>query len=596
LSYFSTTPLGESVLLPRNRGETRYHLLNISYRSWAGFVAAAEEGMAAKQRSEQGAATAPSMAAPSAAYDRFISFMFGAADLLIETDPRGHISFLGGATQRLAPEDAATLVGKPFAELFATEDRAMAEARLSRMRVQGTMLPAVVKLKQDGLPATIFGGCALPNGHTVLFLAVKQNEVEKETQTSLIAGAVAGLQSPIAFAATVRERFKGRDAGERRLTLVALDNLSSETREAQHEIEESLFARLASERRTGAKVIAVGRISDARFGILHDGPLDSGGLRRHARKLAQQLAPKAPLLQLTSTAIRLRPGTGRSDIVATAAIYVMARLASGADSSLAELRRANLGQLMLETTSRIASLRHILELGDFDLANQPIVTFDSGKVHHTEALIRFRDGGPPNHWIALAEAADIVTELDLAVLRRAIGIAEASPKNAPPFAINLSGRSLENAEFVGTLTEILDRHAKLAGVLMFELTETAVVRRIEAVDAAVQSLRKRGFRVCLDDFGAVATSIHYLRSIKVDFVKIDGLFARSCLRNPNDRSILSHVIALCRAAGAGVIVEMIETPEQAAAFRGLGADFAQGYFFGAPNIETARTPIRVAAH
>jgi EAL domain-containing protein (putative c-di-GMP-specific phosphodiesterase class I) len=538
------------------------------------------ESLARREPAESGAA-----AQDDPAYDRFISFMFGAADLLIETDPRGQISFIGGATQRLDPAGPGALIGRPFVELFAPEDRAIAEARVARMRAQGNMMPVVVRLKRDGGPATIFGGCALPNGHTVLFLAVAQSDSEKTIGAGNSAGPVAGLQSPIAFAATVRERFQGTDAGERRLTLVALENIAAAVRESLHEIEDALFARLASDRRFGGRVLAVGRITDARYGILHDGPLDAGGLRRHARKLAKEFAPAGAQLQLTSTALRLRPSGLRSDIVATAAVYVMARLASGADRSLDQLRRANLGQLMLETTTRISTLRQILQHGEFDLARQPIVSFSTGKPHHTEALIRFRDGGPPNQWIALAEAADIVAELDLAVCRRAIEAAGAMPRTALPMATNLSGRSLESAAFVAELHRLFDAHPSLSDRLMLELTESAVVRDIEAVDRAVQGLRQRGFKVCLDDFGAVATSIHYLRSIKVDYVKVDGLFARSCLRNPNDRSILSHVIALCRATGAGVIVEMIETADQAAAFHALGADFAQGYFFGAPVIE-----------
>jgi EAL domain-containing protein (putative c-di-GMP-specific phosphodiesterase class I) len=518
------------------------------------------------------------------AYDRFISFMFGAADLLIETDQRGQISFLGGATQRVAPAGPGALVGRPLGELFASEDRPLAEIGLARMRSQGNMMPVVVRLKQDGEPATIFGGCALPNGHTVLFLSVAQGASAEADQNPNVAGIVAGLQSPIAFAATVRDKFQGTEAGERRLTLVAIDSPAPEIRDAMHQIEDGLFARLSSDRRFGGRVLAVGRISDARYGILHDGPLDAGGLRRHARRLARELVPDAPPLQLTSTAIRLRPGSGRSDLVATAAVYVMARLASGADSSVALLRRASLAQLMVETTNRIGTLRRILDRGDFDLAHQPIIDFRTGRIHHTEALIRFRDGGPPNQWIALAEAADIVTELDIAVCRRAIAVAETMSADAPAFATNLSGRSLENAGFVGQLRSLLVKRPALPAKLMFELTETAVVRDIDAVDTAVQELRQLGFKVCLDDFGAVATSIHYLRSIKVDYVKIDGLFARSCLRNPNDRSILSHVIALCRGSGAGVIVEMIETAEQAESFRALGADFAQGYYFGSPKI------------
>ncbi|MGH6990068.1 MAG: PAS domain-containing protein, partial [Stellaceae bacterium] len=210
--------------------------------------------------------------------------MFGAADLLIETDPRGQISFVGGAAGRLAPAGPEALIGKPFLELFTAEDRSIAAARVRRLNERGSMLPAVVHLNLDSRPpATIFGGCALPNGHTVLFLAVAQDETADEAVAPSTAGAVAGLQSPIAFAGTVRERFKGTEAGERRLTLVALDNLAPELRDGLHQLEDALFARLASDRRLGGRVLAVGRIADARYGILHDGPLDSGGLRRHAR-------------------------------------------------------------------------------------------------------------------------------------------------------------------------------------------------------------------------------------------------------------------------------------------------------------------------
>jgi EAL domain-containing protein (putative c-di-GMP-specific phosphodiesterase class I) len=516
------------------------------------------------------------------AYERFVAFMFEAADLLVEADGRGQISFLGGVTKRLEPEGPGVLIGRPFVELFSAEDRAMAAARLERMRERGGMMPAILHLKQDSAPAIMFGGCALPNGHVAFFLSVARDESEKRGLPGSTAGAVAGLQSPIAFAATVRERFQGPEAGERRLTLVALDGLSPPLQETLIDLEQALFAPLPMDRRLGGKIVAVGRIANARYGILHDGPLDAGGLRRHARKLALQFAPDAAELRLTSTAIRLRPGGLRSDIVATAAVYVMARLAGGSDPSLDRLRRTNLAQLMVETTSRIAALRRMLEDANFELARQPIVSFATGEIHHDEALIRFGDGGSPNEWIALAEAADIVPELDLAVCRQALRGLSQTSREAPPLAINLSGRSLENASFVAELHALLDRHPDAARGLMFELTESAVVREIETVDRAVQSLRHRGFKVCLDDFGAVATSIHYLRSIKVDYVKVDGLFARSSLRNANDRSILRHVIGLARGTGAGVIIEMIETAEQAAVFRALGAEYAQGYFFGAP--------------
>ena len=111
--------------------------------------------------------------------------------------------------------------------------------------------------------------------------------------------------------------------------------------------------------------------------------------------------------------------------------------------------------------------------------------------------------------------------------------------------------------------------------------------RIEGSDRhrwCKNDLRQRGFRFCLDDLGSGANSFHYLRSIPVDFVKIDGAFGRDALNNERDRSFLRYVSGFCRENNIIAIAEMIETESEAERYRDLGIDYGQGFLFGRPVI------------
>ena len=105
-----------------------------------------------------------------------------------------------------------------------------------------------------------------------------------------------------------------------------------------------------------------------------------------------------------------------------------------------------------------------------------------------------------------------------------------------------------------------------------------------AEERLVTTVGQRGYRFCLDDLGSGANSFHYLRSIPVDFVKIDGAFGRDALQNERDRSFLRYVSGFCRENGILAIAEMIETEAQAEGYRELGIDYGQGYLFGRPLI------------
>ncbi len=143
------------------------------------------------------------------------------------------------------------------------------------------------------------------------------------------------------------------------------------------------------------------------------------------------------------------------------------------------------------------------------------------------------------------------------------------------------------ARFTSSLLDLLDRHKALAPKLLFEITESAAITRFDEVNNFLQVLRGRGFRLCLDDFGAGTNSFHYLRRFSVDFVKLDGQFVRQAGDSAQDKSCLKAIAKLSRDLGAATIAEMIETEDQLAMLRGIGVEFGQGYLLGRPAAQPA---------
>jgi sensor c-di-GMP phosphodiesterase-like protein len=102
---------------------------------------------------------------------------------------------------------------------------------------------------------------------------------------------------------------------------------------------------------------------------------------------------------------------------------------------------------------------------------------------------------------------------------------------------------------------------------------------------AVQRLRERGHVVCLDDFGAGASSLPYLQQLTIDYVKIDGVYIRSITDSPRERAIVQGVLTTCKCLGIKTVAEMIEKEDQHKCLLDLGVDLGQGWLYGRPAAE-----------
>ncbi len=236
-------------------------------------------------------------------------------------------------------------------------------------------------------------------------------------------------------------------------------------------------------------------------------------------------------------------------------------------------------------------LGHALEQERFRLWYQPIRPLGADAPAGTccELLLRLRDerGADilPGAFLPAAERHGLASRVDRWVVDTALTWLEgcASRVSAPTLcAINLSGRSLADEGFLGYLLERLGTTGGAADRVCFEISETAAIANLSRASRFMAKLRSRGVRFALDDFGSGLSSFAYLKSLPVDFIKVDGVFVKDIVANPVDRAMVKSISDIGHVMGKQTMAEFVENDAILAQIRELGVDFAQGYAIGRP--------------
>jgi sensor c-di-GMP phosphodiesterase-like protein len=233
-------------------------------------------------------------------------------------------------------------------------------------------------------------------------------------------------------------------------------------------------------------------------------------------------------------------------------------------------------------------LRRAIAGNRLRLEYQPIVNLEDRRIVGAEALSRWtdEDGLPvgPDVFIKLAEERGFVGAITELVVRNALREMGETLRNYPDFqlSINVAAADLADPRFL----PMLDRAVEQAGVsprrLAIEITESSTVQYQAAMET-IRLLRQNGYSVHIDDFGTGYSSLSYLHDLSIDAIKIDRSFTRAIGTGSVIGSILPQILSMAGALHLGVIVEGIETGEQAAYFahaqiRVLG----QGWLYGHP--------------
>ena len=238
-----------------------------------------------------------------------------------------------------------------------------------------------------------------------------------------------------------------------------------------------------------------------------------------------------------------------------------------------------------ELTTQLADA---LSLDTLQMHYQPVIDLASGALVGLEALIRWphpvRGWVPPAEFVPLAEEHGLSAALDRWVLARACRDAAAlrAQHLLPPqatMAINISAHTSSDPDIVLAVRGAALHAGLPLDSLVLEVTETATLSDPTSARKVLESLRELGVGIALDDFGTGYSSLTLLRQLPVSTIKIDQSFVQGITERPDDRAIVTAVIALAHALGLPTIAEGVETDQQMQELRRLRCTSAQGYLW-----------------
>jgi PAS domain S-box-containing protein len=245
-------------------------------------------------------------------------------------------------------------------------------------------------------------------------------------------------------------------------------------------------------------------------------------------------------------------------------------------------RQEHDAQSSLHDLGWIKRIRDALHHDRFALYAQPIVEIRSGRTVQHELLIRMIDDDgaaiPPGQFLPVAESYGSIGDIDRWVVREAMRLVTAGHA----VEVNVSAHSLSDPTFYDYVESQLRRSGADPALLVFELTETALVRDQAATEDFAMRIHGLGCRLALDDFGTGYGGFTYLKQLALDLVKVDIEFVRDLATNPASRHVVKAVVALAGGFGLQTVAEGVEDAATLDLLREYGVDYAQGYHLGRP--------------
>jgi diguanylate cyclase (GGDEF)-like protein/PAS domain S-box-containing protein len=236
-------------------------------------------------------------------------------------------------------------------------------------------------------------------------------------------------------------------------------------------------------------------------------------------------------------------------------------------------------------------LQAALRDGFFELYVQPIEPTRPGGVvtgPAMEVFVRLHDEGQaiaPAEFFPAAERYRLMSMIDRWVLGSALAAVAAGAIRLPPgrsLSLNISGQTLADPAFLEFVVDELDRTGVQPSQICFEVAESSVTGNLEQARRFVEVLHGMGCRFALDDFGTDLGGFSNLKSLPMDYLKIDGSFMRDLGRDSVNQAMVSAVVGMARTLNFRLIAEHVEDVAVLEAARAMGIDFVQGHAIGRP--------------
>lgn len=252
----------------------------------------------------------------------------------------------------------------------------------------------------------------------------------------------------------------------------------------------------------------------------------------------------------------------------------------------ADMQSRALEQLQLEN-----DLQSAINLQQFYLNYQPIVSLVTGQIVGFEALVRWRHPSrglvSPSDFIPTAEKTGLIVALGEWVLSEAVACLSKWQLQFPNYlplnmSVNLSGVQLFAPNLLPFLDSLLQVHNLKGEFLKLEITESVLMENAEEAAGVLELLKDRQVKVCLDDFGTGYSNLSYLQLLPIDTLKIDRSFVCCLEEGGKNVTLLEAILNLASSLELEAIAEGVETQDQLFILRSLGCNSYQGYFFSQP--------------
>ena len=242
----------------------------------------------------------------------------------------------------------------------------------------------------------------------------------------------------------------------------------------------------------------------------------------------------------------------------------------------------------------VQKINEAIDGDNFVLYYQPIVSLNKNNpaANHYEILVRMMNGAgdiiPPMAFIPAAERYKLMPSVDQWIIRNALfniqHIYQESGEKFKQcvFTINISGQSLSTSGFSKYILEQFIKFEIDPKMICFEITETAAIANMTSAVKFINELKEAGCLFALDDFGSGLSSFSYLKTLPVDYIKIDGSFVRDICDDKTDHAFVESITQIAHVMNIETIAEFVEGREIHKELHSIGVDYAQGFYIATP--------------
>ena len=239
------------------------------------------------------------------------------------------------------------------------------------------------------------------------------------------------------------------------------------------------------------------------------------------------------------------------------------------------------------------NLVHAIDQGELEVHFQPKVCLSDRRIHGAEAWLRWTNtelgSVSPAEFIPVAEQNGQIQRIGRWVLEQSCRMLQHWEGELPEdfhIAVNVSSKQLQQGNLVEEVASLFETFPRARHRIHLEITETALIEQMDDAIGQLHELRKLGTKIALDDFGTGFSSMYYLKSLELDYLKIDRSLVSSLSAAGKDLSITRAIVKLAEDLSIGVIAEGIENEGDFETLKGMNCAFGQGWLFGKPVSES----------